>query len=171
MIFVEKQILYWLEFILQYKILSTRFQGGAWERDLYQRHCEQNDKLHQGKLIRADIWWNEHQVHKSAGESLLCLCPSAATAIQERNIYNESQLYDWCKDGDLSSFVTGEFDVFTSSGERGRGIRVGPQCLISLWPGNLSLSQPLNIVLLAGKSSLELMVLIRNVACCCSCRS
>ena len=45
------------------------------------------------------------------------LCPPGLTDIQERNIYNESQLYDWCKDGDLQSFATGEFDVFTSSGE------------------------------------------------------
>ena len=38
--------------------------------------------------------------------------------------------------------------------------------VLSLWAGNVSLSQPLDLVLLAGKSSLELMVLIRSVSCC-----
>ena len=40
------------------------------------------------------------------------------TSLQERNIYNESQLKDWCKDGDLGTFVTGEFDVITDMGKQ-----------------------------------------------------
>ena len=35
------------------------------------------------------------------------------TSLQERNIYNDSMIKDWCKDGDLGTFVTGEFDVIT----------------------------------------------------------
>ena len=49
-------------------------------------------------------------------------------------------------------------------------VRISPSWQSSvfsdLWAGNISLSQPLDIVLLAGKSSLELMVLIRNVSYC-----
>ena len=62
---------------------------------------------------------------------------------QERNVYNESLLYDWCKDGDLKSYVTGEFEVLMS----GRNT-----------------TQPLNFTELLGKSSLDLMVFIRNVS-------
>ena len=39
------------------------------------------------------------------------------TSLQERNIYNESQIRDWCRDGDLETFVTGEFDIITIMGE------------------------------------------------------
>ena len=35
------------------------------------------------------------------------------TSLKERNIYNDSMIKDWCKDGDLGTFVTGEFDVIT----------------------------------------------------------
>ena len=36
--------------------------------------------------------------------------------LQERNVYNDSQLKHWCRDGDLDTFVTGEFDVITNMG-------------------------------------------------------
>ena len=35
------------------------------------------------------------------------------TSLKERNIYNDYVIKDWCKDGDLGTFVTGEFDVIT----------------------------------------------------------
>ena len=38
------------------------------------------------------------------------------TSLQERNVYNSSQIRDWCRDGDLETFVTGEFDIITIMG-------------------------------------------------------
>ena len=39
------------------------------------------------------------------------------TSLQERNVYNSSQIRDWCRDGDLETFVTGEFDIITIMGK------------------------------------------------------
>ena len=33
------------------------------------------------------------------------------TTLQERNIHTDKQIYDWCKDGDLKIYVTGEFEI------------------------------------------------------------
>ena len=39
------------------------------------------------------------------------------TSLQERNVYNGSQIRDWCRDGDLVTYVTGEFDIITIMGD------------------------------------------------------
>ena len=49
--------------------------------------------------------------------------------LKERNLYNESLLYDWCKDGDLAFYVTGQFEVLISGG---RGGLLGSQLYPSL---------------------------------------
>ena len=40
------------------------------------------------------------------------------TSLQERNVYNSSQIRDWCRDGDLVTYVTGEFDIITIMGNK-----------------------------------------------------
>ena len=40
------------------------------------------------------------------------------TSLQERNVYNSSQIKDWCRDGDLMTYVTGEFDIITIMGNK-----------------------------------------------------
>ena len=40
------------------------------------------------------------------------------TSLQERNVYNGSQIRDWCRDGDLVTYVTGEFDIITIMGDK-----------------------------------------------------
>ena len=32
-------------------------------------------------------------------------------------MYNGSQIRDWCRDGDLVTYVTGEFDIITIMGD------------------------------------------------------
>merc|ERR1719189_1251072 len=63
------------------------------------------------------------------------------TSLQERNIYNESQIRVWCRDGDLETFVTGEFDIITIMGNR---------------------TQVLDLVQLIDVAVNELIVLIRE---------
>ena len=40
------------------------------------------------------------------------------TSLQERNVYNSSQIRNWCRDGDLETYVTGEFDIITIMGNK-----------------------------------------------------
>ena len=34
------------------------------------------------------------------------------TSLQERSVYTEKQMQEWCRDGDLRTYGTGQFEIF-----------------------------------------------------------